>query len=142
MRPNRRPHRGEGRGPSRNQMEWVHRNRQRSVRAQPLGELVRRFDVTGASGNRIGRRVFETIGELVDDEFRHHCTFEGVAGGEVSILVRSAEMLYYIRTKWQARLLARLRQACPPQTVRRVLFSVAGSDHQDQPTRRGAFFLP
>ncbi len=128
-----------GRG-SRAQLEWVHRNRQGRARFQALGDLVRDLDVAGAGVNRAGRRVFEALCELVDDDFRRCCSFLDYSGQEVRILVNAPEMLYHIRTKWQAVLPARLRQVCPQVKVKRVSFHPVGQDDPDRPAQAGAAF--
>jgi len=122
------------------QLKWVAQNRQTPPPAQAIGPAARAEDIDGSGARRFAREVYDAIGALVDAPFRENCAFDDVHAGTVRILVKQPEMLYAIRSVWQARLTRELARMCRRGNVRKVVFAVQADDAADRPERGGVKF--
>jgi len=131
-------------GPERlgaDQLGWVTRNRQRPARHAAIGADARRADVDSSGKNARAREIFDAINALVDEPFRACCRFDEYRGGTVRLLVNPPEMLYHVRSVWQARLQRELARTGRRVTIRRIVFVALHNDDADRPESRGVRFF-
>lgn len=132
-------------GPARygaEQLGWVVQNRQRRVTHAPIGVEARRAESVGAGrGDARAREVFDAINSVVDGPFRACCRFDEYRSGVVRLLVNPPEMLYHVRSVWQARLVRELAQTNRRVTIRKVVFAALHDDDADRPETAGVRFF-
>ncbi len=123
------------------QLTWVARNRQQGSRHSAVGAELRHLDLTASGSAPRTREIYDAINSLVDAPFRACCRFDDYHGGTVRILVNPPEMLYHVRSVWQARLLRELGQNNRRGTIRKIVFVALKDDDADRPERGGVRFF-
>ncbi|MCB9850459.1 MAG: hypothetical protein H6817_07105 [Phycisphaerales bacterium] len=118
----------------------MQRNKQEAWQAPTVGGEINEKEVHNCSESRFAREVFDAINTLVDEPFRECCGFDEVRGGVVRIVVNRPEVLYNIRSLWQARLQRELPRLCRRGTIKRIVFKRVEGDDADRPERMGVRF--
>ncbi|MFQ5491118.1 MAG: DciA family protein [Phycisphaerae bacterium] len=114
---------------SRENLRWVHRNRQPRDRAVAVGRLAEQ--IVGDRVQPAGRRVEaiqRVLVEMVDEEFIAHCTLGPLEGGRLTLLVDDPAWAYALRQRWLVPLLERLRSARGSVRVTSLCFSAGKSE--------------
>ena len=86
---------------SRQQLEWVVKNRAKRDRVSRAGIAIEQVVTTVEQrGLEPALVVAQALTSIVDDEFRRHCRVAGAMGGRVTIQVDAAPLVSAMRMKW------------------------------------------
>jgi hypothetical protein len=126
--------------PQRQQLEWVHRNRQSYSRTQTIGAVMAGlFDARFDEAIRRRAAVQSAIGHAVDDTFRELCTLGKVDDRRVEILVEHPTAAAALRRQWLFELVDHLDRQCRFRVSPQIEFRVGrGGDAFTSPAPENA----
>ena len=104
----------------RQSLDWVHRNRTRSDRANSAGAVLEALSRRLTCGELSD--AASKLAGLVDAEFRGHCRIASLVRGKLVINVDEAPLVYSLRLRWGSLIERELRGVRFGGSVTRVVF--------------------
>lgn len=114
---------------TRNQLQWVGRNRRPAAREELLGKVAeRQLQAQSVTRSKDVALLLELIGRWTNDDFRAHCTFGGFSSGVLTILVEHDTLVAPTRRNWTIALKDTLSNEFRGAYVADIKFSPGRSD--------------
>jgi len=111
------------------QLRWVWKNchqspaSRRRINEQRIGKVAAElFDEGGVVRARWLTRLQRAIASGTDDEFRNHCSLEGLQAGVLVILVDNESLVQVMRIRWLLSLRELLAEQCRGLRITEIRF--------------------
>ncbi|NOS99129.1 MAG: hypothetical protein HOP29_00700 [Phycisphaerales bacterium] len=115
---------GVDRNITRQQLEWVSRNRRERSRGETLSAVAARLVERAGErhGAESGPRAAAAVAEVTDELFRRHCRVKTLARGLLTVEVDDPRLVGYMRMCWGEPIRERLSKTSSVGRVRAVRF--------------------
>jgi hypothetical protein len=114
---------------TRNQLQWVGRNRQPATREELLGAVAgRQLRAESVKRSKDVTALLQLIGRWTDDDFRARCCLGGFSNGVLTILVEHDTLVAPMRRAWTVALMDVLANEYRGAHVADIHFSPGRSD--------------